>query len=305
MADKVRKATDKELAKLEKQISGIYKKSTKDLTKNWDAYMKESAKAINEYEKAYYDALKLDDAAKIKKAKKEFENAMLEQTFMDDHYRIMLDDMTTRLANTNNIALAYANDKMPEVYAMNYNAVAPTANSLGIDFSIVNEHTVRNMVKAGDIKLPYKNLNKLKDKRWNTKQLNSAVLQGIMQGESMDKIAKRIYPIVDRNEAAAIRNARTMVTGAENQGRLDSYYELQEEGAVIQKVWITTIDNRTRTSHELMNEEAVDIDEEFSNGLMYPGDPDGDDESEIYNCRCTMTIKVVGFKDNDGNINYL
>lgn len=308
MADKIRKATDKELVKLERKISGVYRQSQKEIKERWTAYMEQSAVQINQYEKAYDAAVISQDAKEIKKAKKALKNAKLEQTLYNDRYKEMVGSVTDKLYDANKIALAYANDKMYKIYSMNHNAIAPTADSLGISFTIVNEKTVRNLVKAGDIKLPYKDLNKIKDVRWNTKKLNSAVLQGIIQGDSMDRIAERILPIVHNNESAAIRNARTMVTGAENQGRLDSFQELQDMGTVIKKKWIATLDDRVRAWHAEMDGDEVDLDESFVDGngneLQYPGDPDAEPET-VYNCRCAMEAVIIGFKDENGKTNYL
>lgn len=308
MADKIRKATDKELVKLERKISGVYRQSQKEIKERWTAYMEQSAVKINQYEKAYDAAVISQDAKEIKKAKKALKNAKLEQTLYNDRYKEMVGSVTDKLYDANKIALAYANDKMYKIYSMNHNAIAPTADSLGISFTIVNEKTVRNLAKSGDIKLPYKKLNKIKDARWNTKKLNSAVLQGIIQGDSMDRIAERILPIVHNNESAAIRNARTMVTGAENQGRLDSFQELQDMGTVIKKKWIATLDDRVREWHAEMDGDEVDLDENFVDGngneLQYPGDPDAEPET-VYNCRCAMEAVIIGFKDENGKTNYL
>lgn len=173
-----------------------------------------------------------------------------------------------------------------------------------ITFSLVDEKTVKRLVDDGDIELPYKDLDKIKDKRWNTKQMSSKLLQGILNGDPVDKIAQSLIGIVSNNEAAAMRNARTMVTGAENRGRLDSYNELDEQGVVQKKKWIATPDDRTRESHLEIDGEEVDIDDKFTNGLDFPGDPSGD-PSEVYNCRCTMVDRIVGFRRADGSISYI
>lgn len=174
-----------------------------------------------------------------------------------------------------------------------------------ITFNLLDVHTVNRLVRNGDIKLPRKKLDAVKDERWNTKQMSSRLLQGILNGDSIPNIANRLLDIVNNNEASAIRNARTMVTGAENSGRLDSYNDLAEKGVVQRKVWIATYDDRTRESHAEINGEEVEIDKVFSNGLMYPGDPDGEDPSEIWNCRCSMKDHIVGFRRADGSISYI
>ena len=110
-----------------------------------------------------------------------------------------------------------------------------------------------------------------------------------------------------KNEAAAIRNARTMMTGAENLGRLDSYKKLTDDGVIMKKVWIATADEHTREWHLSLDGQEVDIDEPFIDGngnkLMYPADPNAAPET-VYNCRCAMETKIIGFRREDGSISY-
>ena len=218
---------------------------------------------------------------------------------------------------------------MPKIYVINHNAISAKAVKIGIDFTIINEKTVQNVSKAKGLAVPQfkeKVLNIPKDKRWNAKRINSEVLQGIKRGESMDNIADRLFPIIDektsyagltkeeaasvirKNENSAIRNARTMVTQAENRGRLDSYYELQAAGTILKKKWIATADERTREWHLDMDGQTVDLDEPFVDGngneIQYPGDPDASPET-VYNCRCSMEDDILGFTDENGETHYL
>lgn len=180
-----------------------------------------------------------------------------------------------------------------------------------ISFSLINKDVIARRQREGDITLPAKKLDVAKDERWNTKILNSKLIQGLQNGDSIPKIANSILPEVSRtspiegmtkrNMQSAIRNARTMVTGAENSGRLDSYRNLAEQGVVQKKVWLATGDDRTRQSHLDIDGEEVEIEEEFSNGLMYPGDPSGSSE-EVWQCRCSMRDFIVGFRRADGSI---
>ena len=168
-------------------------------------------------------------------------------------------------------------------------------------FSLVDAATVARLQREGDVKLPAKKVDVPKDERWNTKQLNSKLLAGILNGDSIPKIANSLVEVIGNNAASAVRNARTMVTGAECAGRQDSYEELADNGVIQKKVWIATPDDRTRESHLEIDGEEVDVDEKFSNGLMYPADPSGD-PSEVWNCRCTMRTHIVGFRKKDGSI---
>jgi hypothetical protein len=54
------------------------------------------------------------------------------------------------------------------------------------------------------------------------------------------------------------------------------------------KVWQTCEDDRVRPTHvECGDQGAIPLDKPFSNGLMYPGDPNGGAE-EVCNCRCNL-----------------
>ncbi len=175
-----------------------------------------------------------------------------------------------------------------------------------ITFNLLDVHTVDQLVKNGDIRLPRKGLDVSKDEKWNTKQMSSKLLQGILNGSSIPEIAQSLMDVIGNNKVSAVRNARTMVTGAENSGRLGSYQDLAEKGVVQKKVWLATHDERTRESHIEIDGEEQDPDKAFSNGLMYPGDTDPSvDPSEVWNCRCSMKDHIIGFRRADGSISYI
>jgi len=97
----------------------------------------------------------------------------------------------------------------------------------------------------------------------------------IAQGEAM-------------NTYRSLRIARTEVMTASNAGSLQGAKDL---GVPMDKIWIATLDERTRDSHVIMNSERTDINENFSNGMSCPGDPAGGAE-EVINCRCTIAYSV-------------
>lgn len=297
--DPARKWTDKELKEMSYHIGQIYEQATDEITEKWDVYMARAAKRLDKLHNDYITAP--DD--KKEEALEKYQKALENVTFKDKYYKDMVLETTTRLCNTNKIATAYMNGEMPKIYRVNYDQIDPMAVIPGIRYDMVSEETVAHLIKDGTI--PQRKINTEKDITWNTKQIGSTVLQGIIQGESIKDIAKRLMPIVDKNEASAIRNARTMTTCAENRGRLDRYADYESKGLIMAKVWIATGDNRTRDWHLSMDGQEVSKDEEFTDGqgnkLMYPGDPDAEPQT-TWNCRCSMRSHILGVRGKDGKI---
>ena len=296
MADTAHYQTDLKLEEMEKRLSAIYSIAEKEIGERWKEYLVESQAQIDELQKAYELAKESGDAKEIRKAGKKLSKAKRERTLMDKRFKDLTETTATQLANVNKTALAYVNGQLPEVYSINYNALSKSVDGVGgYSFTLVDADTVKNLATTDKSLLPYKQLDEKADVRWNVKKMNAEVLQGILQGEPMDKIAGRLSKVTDMNATAAIRNARTMVTGAENKGRQDSYARATADGIILAKEWISTNDSRTRHSHAALDGSIVDQDKKFDNGLMYPGDPSGRPD-ETWNCRCTVVAVVKGFK---------
>lgn len=287
MADKAHILTDEKLEEMEKRLSAIYSRAEKEIQKTADEYFSKFAKQ-DEAKRKLLEQGKIteDEYKKWRKGK-----VMYGKRFTD-----MKEQCAKQLLNVNQTALAYVNGELPEVYAINYNALESAVDGVGgYSFTLVDADAVRNLAVTDTSLLPYKDIDPKKDIPWNMKKINAETLQGILQGESMDKIAKRLRNVQEMNRTQAIRSARTIVTGAENKGRQDSYARAEADGIILQKEWLATNDGRTRHSHAMLDGAIVDQDKKFDNGLMYPGDPSGRPE-EVYNCRCTLVAKVNGFK---------
>ena len=290
MADKAHRLTDEKLEEMEKRLSAIYSRAEKEIQKTADEYFARFAKQ-DEAKRKLLEQGKIteDEYKKWRKGK-----VMYGKRFTE-----MKEQCAKQLLNVNQTALAYVNGELPEVYAINYNALADYVDGVGgYSFTLVDADTVRNLAVTDTSLLPYKEIDPAKDIPWNMKKINAETLQGILQGESMDKIAKRLRNVQEMNKTQAIRSARTIVTGAENKGRQDSYKRAEEDGIVMKREWIATNDSRTRHWHAELDGVEVDIDEPWHNEfgeIMFPGDPSAD-PANTYNCRCSMRSVIKGFK---------
>ena len=287
MADKAHRLTDEKLEEMEKRLSAIYSRAEKEIQQTADEYFSRFA-AQDEKKR------KLLEQGKI--TEEEYTKWRKGKVMYGKRFSEMKEQCAKQLLNVNQTAFAYVNGQLPEVYAINYNAIESAVDGVGgYSFTLVDADTVRNLAGTDTSLLPYKKIDPAKDIPWNMKKINAETLQGVLQGESMDKIAKRLRNVQEMNKTQAIRSARTIVTGAENKGRQDSYARAEADGIILQKEWISTNDSRTRHSHAVLDGAIVDQDKKFDNGLMYPGDPNGRPE-ETWNCRCTVAAVVKGFK---------
>ena len=212
-------------------------------------------------------------------------------------YQDMLDVLADDYVNADKIAMSIVNEHTPEAYAINRNYAAfEIEKGLQIDtsFTLYDRHTVERLIREKEILLPKPRVDIPKDRRWNRQHIRDQITQGVLQGDSIPNIAKRLQKVAQMDKAAAIRNARTAVTGAENAGRVDGYKRAQEMGIDIQQEWLASLDMKTRHSHRQMDGVRVNVGQKFPNGLRYPGDPEGPPE-EVYNCRCTLVAALTGF----------
>ena len=290
MADKAHILTDKKLEEMEKRLSAIYSEAQKDIQKKADEY-------FAKFEKADAEKRKLVKQGKL--TDEEYKTWRQNKIMYGKRFTAMKEDVAKQLLNVNQTATAYINGELPEVYALNYNALADTVDGVGgYSFTLVDRDTVKHLATTDKSLLPFRELDPAKDIPWNMKKINSQVLQGVVQGESIPNIAKRIMNVQEMNKDAAIRSARTIVTGAENKGRMDSYQRAQDDGIVLEKEWLAAIDSRTRDWHAELDGQTKPIDKPFENAIgkiMFPGDPSADG-ANVYNCRCTLVSKVKGFK---------
>lgn len=297
MADTARQQTDKELEEMEKYLSSIFAQAEKDLINKADKYMADFARLENQHKKDIEDG---------KWTQEQFDEWRKNKLLYGMHWTRLIDNVKNEMAKVNQTAVDYVNSKTPQIFALNYNSIAEKIENSpvqGYSFELIDKHTVENLVKSDDIILPpKKKMDIEKDKLWNAKQVNAQLLQGILQGESIPKIAGRMANVCNSNEVASIRNARTMVTAAENSGRQSGMNKAEADGIIFKKLWISAIDGRTRDTHLMLNGQVVNNGDMFitKNGeLEFPGDWRAP-ACEVYNCRCSLGSIVMGFKKKLG-----
>lgn len=212
-----------------------------------------------------------------------------------------LDQVSRAMTEANQVAMSALAGRLPEVYAENANFAAfqvCEASGLDLAFSLVDAPTVQHMLTAGEALFSVPALDVAKDVAWNRRLMASQLTQGVLLGESIPKMARRVQSVTGSNIATATRTARTAVTGAENAGRVSSYERARDMGIKLKQEWVAALDNRTRHSHRKLDGAKVEVGGTFPNGCRFPGDPTAR-YAEICNCRCTLVAAVDGFETDD------
>jgi len=231
----------------------------------------------------------------------QFDEWLRRRAWEQDRHSEMCGQMARVLADADAEAVRMINGYTPEAYAENFNyATYQVESGAGVStsFTLYDRDTVLRLMERDRQLIPERDTDDPKDVAWNRKKLTEAVTQGVLQGESADKVAKRLEDVMGMDKRAALRNARTALTAARNAGRCDAYARAKSMGIELRQEWQATYDARVRHSHAMMDGEQVEVGEEFSNGLRYPGDPKGPPR-EVFNCRCTL-VPVLGGLDDGG-----
>ena len=220
-----------------------------------------------------------------------------DQVMDSDRFRALVRKLSEDLTRVAGSAMGIVNGELPRLYAegMNYGTFeVERGTTVETAFTLYDRSTVTALLRDEPDLYPAAEVNESKQRRWDRRRITSVVTQGLLTGAPMDRIADSMERVVGMDAAQAARAARTCVTAAENSGRVDSYRRAERLGIRVRKQWLATLDGRTRSSHRALDGESVEVEEAFSNGLMYPGDPSGPG-AERYNCRCTLVADLEEF----------
>jgi hypothetical protein len=327
------KETEAKLKEIEKKIKEEYKRAAE-----------ETKAKLNDYLRRFQikDKLKLQAVAKGMITYDEYQTWRTNQLLVGQRWQELVNQLTRDYVNYAQITRSIAYGELPDIYAGNFNygtylfEVQADIADLGTAFTLYNKDAVAQLFKDGTFwhapgQAVSEKIAAGKLAQWEKGQIQSVMMQGILQGESISHLADRLQSatgdsilesdiknrdkmtakqvsdtLAKRNRAAAIRNARTMVTGVQNAARIDSYKRgdsiAKKYGLKVMKQWLATLDGRTRHWHAELDGETIPNEEPFVNDygeIDYPGDP-GAEPANVYNCRCTLlpVIQGLGFNNS-------
>lgn len=142
---------------------------------------------------------------------------------------------------------------------------------------------------------------------WTTSRIMGEVRRGVLGVQSQMDTIKAIAHRLDEDGAPLPRAFHSVMHRAEvitrtETNRIGAAVQIQAAKDVeaatpglLEKVWLTARDNRVRTTHEVLDEKHLPVDDLFNVGgtLAYGPMDDGLPPEEVINCRCQLILEVA------------
>lgn len=129
-------------------------------------------------------------------------------------------------------------------------------------------------------------------------RISVALNNGLALGQSYPQMMADLKDMVNRDNYEIMRVLRTELHNSQEAGTADGYDEALAQGIQGRVVWISTLDGRTRESHQAMDGVYRDDDGMFRGAIgeaPYPG-WEGLPAEERINCRCDIRFEIEGFE---------
>ena len=282
---------------MEKRIDAFYNQKGEELSKEFLDYLN----GIKAEDEAMAEELDEDELAEWRMAR----------IMLDSEYQNIQGKMAKEIASSNMEIRNIIRISLPLIYALNYNfstydiekkAKVDTGYKLKSTESVQKEWNVNKKIMPDPVPQKEKDMKEFleKSEKWNNKQINSVVMQGVKKGSSIPNIAKEIEKVTGMEKNRSITLARTIVTGVENSAIEGSIQRAYDLGIEVEREWLATLDDRTRHEHRLLDGQIRAVGEPFKVEkieIMFPGDTSAP-PFMIYNCRCRLIPKVEGIGPN-------
>lgn len=280
---------DKWHKELDKLSSRRYKRMDGDLYN----YYKDTLKELKKEIKGYVDNYEMLSFSK----RLEVENQLNMARRIDE----IVSDLAGSTAQTVN---GYVRDELQQGYMGVWYALEGAEN-VQIEFGMLPERYIEQLVnKKVDGKTFSKRLYNNRDDLAD--RVTTSLLGGAVRGDGYAKIAKQVGELTEANYKQALRIARTEGGRVQSTAKQRAYEEAKDKGIDIKKRWLSTLDKKTRHSHQELDGQTVEIEEEFTapSGAKAMGPRMFQKASEDINCRCTTITEVNGIspdlrKDNE------
>ena len=260
-----------------RRLQAVYNQSLKDITQKANALQEEIYKIQDKYnsieDEQERETLKSMERSKV--YQKQYQDSLKTQVIG------ILDKMHQKEFKTVN---KYLNDCYDKAFTGNMYVLHGEGIPLIVPIDqekVVRAVQVNSKISKGLYSRLGEDVDLLKRK------ITAQISRGVATGMSYSQMAQQLAGYTKTGYNNAVRITRTEGHRIQQKSTMDACYAARERGADVVKQWDATMDANTRESHQMVDGEIRELDEKFSNGLMYPGDPSGN-AAEVINCRCIL-----------------
>lgn len=295
MIDQAYDETEEAVKRLEKKIKEVYSQAEQEIEEKMRKHLAKYVKKDKEMRAKY-------EAGEI--TRERYIEWRMGKLAIGQRWEEMRQTIAQDLANAKRIAEKMTEGYSADVFALNHNYTTfeiEKDSLVDTSYTLYNRDSVIRLIRDDPRMIPKRKVSDMKLNRWYNQKIQSAVTQGILQGENAYKIARRLRTVADMDSRASIRNARTALTGAQNAGRHQANMRAQSMGINRREMWVAVMDGRTRHAHRLLDGQFKDVDGYFHSELgdiRYPGDAQAD-PANVYNCRCAIITRRAGKQFED------
>lgn len=261
-----------------KRLGQVYGQSLKDVNEK----IKNLTFKINDLQQQYDW---MDDTDPEKAKVKSMIQSKIYQKKYQEQLQFQLDGILNQMQTKSYLAVS---DYLDECYTDGF--IGTQFDAVGQGVPIITPIDQESMVRAVqlDSKISKGLYTRLgEDVSLLKKKITAEVSRGIATGMTFKQVAKQLEGQSRIGYNKAVRIARTEGHRIQCTATMDAMTAAKEKGANVVKQWDTTLDSKTRESHQAVDGEIRELDEAFSNGLDFPGDPSGG-AAEVVNCRCAL-----------------
>ena len=260
-----------------RRLQAVYNQALKDITQKANALQEEIYKIQDKYnsieDEQERETLKSMERSKV--YQKQYQDALKAQV------NSILDKMHRKEFKTVN---KYLNDCYDKAFTGNMYVLHGEGIPLIVPIDqekVVRAVQVNSKISKGLYSRLGEDVDLLKRK------ITAQISRGVATGMSYSQMAQQLAGYTKTGYNNAVRITRTEGHRIQQKSTMDACYAARERGADVVKQWDATMDANTRESHQMVDGEIRELDEKFSNGLMYPGDPSGS-AAEVINCSCVL-----------------
>jgi len=254
---------------------------------------------LKELKNAYRDSL-YDVKKELEKYYKQFsKKGVLTLADMQkyDRLRKMQRDLDAAILELSRTQSKEVQALLSEVYSEGYNRmgwIAEQATGINLRWYQLPKDYIKKAIQNPVSGLT---LNEILEKNrqeilWRIRQ---EVTQGLIKGESYFDTAERLKEALEGNYAKAQRIVWTESHRCKEEAQLEAMQKMQEKGVEAKRMWVATLDDRTRDTHRELDGQMEDKDGYFHiRGLKAQAPGMFGVASEDINCRCTTIFVFEG-----------